>query len=462
MISEPEVLVVGGGPTGCVIATMLAHQGHQVMLASDERREGGLPVETMVPGASTTLERLGLTDAIGNCAIDGPPRHGRCWSRSDLEIEDLDESHRGWRFLRPALDRWLRQRASEAGVEVMEATRASGTLPAAGCGEVVLDQDGQVTTVEAKLVIGATGRASGPPLLPVETTEKLPDMIALSTIVESPEAETEASLIEAVAEGWLWWLPFGDGRASLALFCDPAEVRTTGRNELWNSALQSARGPARKADSVTIRGTIATARLNQTTGSLLLAGDALSAIDPLSSQGLEKALVSAEATALAARTVLIGDADLATMVESRQRWERRLFRLHRQRALEMYHAEKRFSEHPFWSARHAVTEPRITSTATPTGRLAPATDLQREPRWVADGDRLTARNGIRLAASDEESIDQIGSIPTPVLLELVGDGIEMEQLRQRAAQVPFFIDQSPATLSQILQEMCRLGLLIED
>ena len=91
MISEPEVLVVGGGPTGCVIATTLAHQGHQVMLASDERREGGLPVETMVPGASTTLERLGLTDAIGNCAIDGPPRHGRCWSRSDLEIEDLDE-----------------------------------------------------------------------------------------------------------------------------------------------------------------------------------------------------------------------------------------------------------------------------------------------------------------------------------------------------------------------------------
>ncbi|MEC9476138.1 MAG: NAD(P)/FAD-dependent oxidoreductase [Planctomycetota bacterium] len=462
MISESEVLVIGGGPTGCVIATMLAHQGHQVMLVSDQRREGGLPVETMVPGASTTLERLGLTAAMGNCAIEGPARHGRCWARPALEIEDLDASQRGWRFLRPEFDRWLRMRAREHGVEVLESTRALGSLPAGGSGVVQLEHDGQEISVAAKLVIAATGRASGPPLLPVETTERLPDMIALCATVESSADEAESSLIEAVAEGWLWWLPFGDGSASLALFCDPAQLRSVGRDQLWNSALSGSRGPARSVDSIIPHGTIATARLNQTTDSLLLAGDAVNAIDPLSSQGLEKALVSAESTALAARTILVGDADRETMAESRQRWERRLFRLHRQRAVDLYHAEQRFSEHPFWSARHAVKEPARSTIAPPTGRLTPAADLQWEPRWVADGDRMKTREGIRLADSDEESIDQIGSIPTPVLMKLVGDGIEMQQLRQRAAQEPFFIDQSPATLDRILQEMCRLGLLIED
>ncbi|RUA10334.1 MAG: hypothetical protein DSY81_03770 [Bacillota bacterium] len=143
MSTEREVLVVGGGPTGSIVATMLAQSGHQVLLVCEERREGGLPVETVVPGAVTTLDRLGLSRAVGECAIPGPARHGRCWSSSALDIEDLDDSHRGWRFLRPALDRWLRARARESGVEVMQATRATSPLPMTGCGEVKLEQAGR-------------------------------------------------------------------------------------------------------------------------------------------------------------------------------------------------------------------------------------------------------------------------------------------------------------------------------
>jgi flavin-dependent dehydrogenase len=459
--TEREVLVVGGGPTGSIVATMLARSGHQVLLVCEERREGGLPVETVVPGAITTLERLGLTCAVGECAIPGPARHGRCWSSSALDIEDLDDSHRGWRFLRPALDRWLRARARESGVEVMQATRATGPLPKTGCGEVKLEQAGRTITIETGLVIAATGRASGSPLLPVEVVDRLPDMIAISTVVDGEPADADASVVEAVAEGWIWWLPFADGRSSLALFCDPAEVRDRGRDEVWTSALRAAVGPAATVESAQLRGTLATARLHRATGNLLLAGDAISAIDPLSSQGLEKALVSAESTALAARTVLIGESDLETMVETRGRWERRLFRMHRQRALDLYRSEGRFIEHPFWSARHRLMETNSPESSAPTGRLTPASDLLQSPRWVPDGDRLVARDGLRLSSSDEESIDQIGSIPTRVLMELVGDGIEMRHLHQRVADVPYFIDQSPAHLRKILQEMCRLGLLVE-
>ena len=461
MSTEREVLVVGGGPTGSIVATMLAQSGHQVLLVCEERREGGLPVETVVPGAFPTLDRLGLSCAVGECAIPGPARHGRCWSSSALDIEDLDDSQRGWRFLRPALDRWLRARASDAGVEVMEATRASGPLPMTGCGEVNLEQAGRTIPIEAGLVIAATGRASGAPLLPVEVIDRLPDLIAISSVVDGTPTDADASVVEAVAEGWIWWLPFADGRSSLALFCDPAEVRTRGRDEVWTSAMSAAVGPAAMVESARLRGTLATARLHRASGGLLLAGDAISAIDPLSSQGLEKALVSAESTALAARTVLIGASDLETMVEARGRWEGRLFRMHRQRALDLYRAEERFLEHPFWSTRHLLAETRPPQSSVPTGRLTPASDLLQSPRWVPDGDRLVARDGVRLCHSDEESIDQIGAIPTGVLMELVGEGIEMRQLHQRVADVPYFIDQSPDSLRKILQEMCRLGLLVE-
>ncbi len=461
MSTEREVLVVGGGPTGSIVATMLARSGHQVLLVCEERREGGLPVETVVPGAVTTLDRLGLSCAVGECAIPGPARHGRCWSSSALDIEDLDDSQRGWRFLRPALDRWLRARARDSGVEVMEATRATSPLPMTGSGEVKLEQAGQITTVAAGLVIAATGRASGSPLLPVEVVDRLPDMIAISSVVDGTPADADASVVEAVAEGWIWWLPFADGRSSLALFCDPAEVRDRGRDAVWTSAMSAAVGPAATVESARLRGTLATARLHRATGNLLLAGDAISAIDPLSSQGLEKALVSAESTAMAARTVLIGASDLETMVEARGRWERRLFRMHRKRALDLYRSEARFPEHPFWSTRHLLAESRSPESSVPTGRLTPASDLLQSPRWIPDGDRLVACDGVRLSDSDEESIDQIGSIPTGVLMELVGDGIEMQHLHQRVAEVPYFIDQTPDSLRKILQEMCRLGLLVE-
>ncbi|HIG04891.1 MAG TPA: FAD-dependent oxidoreductase [Planctomycetes bacterium] len=42
MIIEREVLIIGAGPTGCVVATLLARHGHQVLLISDDRETRGL------------------------------------------------------------------------------------------------------------------------------------------------------------------------------------------------------------------------------------------------------------------------------------------------------------------------------------------------------------------------------------------------------------------------------------
>jgi flavin-dependent dehydrogenase len=467
VIIEREVLIIGAGPTGCVVATLLARHGHQVLLVSDDGREGGLPVETMIPGASRTFERLGWSHLLEESTPHsflhpGPSRRGRCWGNSMLDIQPLERSQRGWRFLRPGLDHWLQEQAVQAGVELRKHTRASGPLPSSGQGPVALSTpDRSSVTVDAKLVIAATGRSSAPPFLPVEIEERLPETIALSTIVEDVSEETDISIIEAVVHGWIWWLPLGDGRASLALLCDPAEVKALGRADIWKRAIQSVQGPARNCSTASTRGTPATARLNSISTGLLLAGDAISAIDPLSSQGLEKALVSAEATALAARTVLLGDASAATMGDHRQRWERGLFRIHRQRALDLYRSETRFPEAPFWQARHALVESKQTVANLPVGLLCPSPQLQRHPRWVAAGDRLVRRDGYRLASSDEESIDHFGSVPTAALIELIGDQLPMNQLHPRASKIAPLVQQSPATLTTILGEMCRLGWLIE-
>jgi len=456
-----EVLVVGGGPAGSVLAMLLARWGRRVLLVSDSSHQGGLPAETVVPSAGATLKRLHLTDAIGHCASIGPQEHGRCWQTPRFTVEELQESERGWRFLRPQLDLWLRQEARRSGVQVMEGARVSGVLPEDGCGEVLVVSDGQTIAFEAALVIAATGRSSGAPFLPVEVSERSPEMIALNAIVESPAELEDRSVIEAVAEGWIWWLPLGDGRVSLALFCDPLEVRKKGRLEVWRSALGAALGPARGCPSGVRRGTLATARVHRSRKGLLLAGDAISAIDPLSSQGLEKAIVSAEATALAANTVLLGAATIEEMVDSRNRWETRLFRLHQRRALDLYDSERRFEECPFWLARHGVERTVPRDRRGPLGFFSRSPDLIEDSRWIPSGDRLVARGGVRPQSSDEEAVDRIGAISVPVLLEVVGDGGTIEDLQRRAARQPGLVALTPELLARALREMCRLDLLVE-
>jgi len=465
VILQREVVVIGGGPAGCVTSMLLAHHGHQVLVVSDSRREGGLPVETVVPGATPLFQRLNLLDAIekpNDFSLRGPQHHGRCWSQPTLEVQSIDERERGWRFLRPAFDLWLRGRAQEAGVEFISAGRAIGSIPSTGQGVITIQGEQGPITVEATRIIAATGRSSCAPLLPVEIEDQLPPMIALSTVIDDLDGEKDTSIIEAVPQGWVWWLPFGDGRCNLALLCDPAQVRQRGAQELWAQAMACTAGPARNSGDASCRGTVATARLNRCTEGLHLVGDAISAIDPLSSQGLEKALVSAEATARATRTVLLGEADAVTMADHRQRWERGLFRLHRQRALTLYRSEQRFSDQPFWQARHAIADQPHRARSLPTGTLTPSPDLQPHPRWVPQSDRLVKRAGFRLASSDEESIDHFGSIPSATMLELVGDQLPMDQMHQRASQMAPLVEQSAATISSILGEMCRLGWLLEE
>ena len=83
-------------------------------------------------------------------------------------------------------------------------------------------------------------------------------------------------------------------------------------------------------------------------------GDAASTVDPLSSQGLEKAFASAADAALTLDAVLANAHDAAAEDELRARrraWERRLFRTHAARTLAYYARETRFGDRPFWRRR---------------------------------------------------------------------------------------------------------------
>ena len=155
-----DVIVVGGGPAGCIAAIVLSRAGLRVRLldrATFPREK--LCGDTLNPGALGTLARLGLHPAEDGLPIRGMLVTGPGGARAEGWYPS---GVTGRAIRRCFLDERLVQAAAIAGVAVVEGTRVDS---------VVADGRPQVMTVNAesqnssyrmlaRFVIAADGRAS--------------------------------------------------------------------------------------------------------------------------------------------------------------------------------------------------------------------------------------------------------------------------------------------------------------
>ena len=72
-----------------------------------------------------------------------------------------------------------------------------------------------------QLVIAATGRSSAPPFLPVEIESGCRRRLHSRPSSKMSARKPISRSLEAVVHGWIWWLPLGDGRASLHFYAIP-------------------------------------------------------------------------------------------------------------------------------------------------------------------------------------------------------------------------------------------------
>lgn len=452
-----DCLIVGGGPAGALLGGILAGWGRSAALL---HRDGprAVPEETMVAGARERLARHGLAAIVERFGFQGTPRQGSVWGGDELKWRAMaTAADRGLKVDRDVFDRELREWARERGARVLEGATLGGSLEMTDGVDVELERGGTLR-IHAECVVAATGKAVGEPFATrVET--QLPGMVALSADVTAPR-DTDATVIEALPEGWLWWLPLRTGGVRATLFVDKGELRARGADELWRSALGHAIGVARGCAVSGGRGTDTTPRLRTSVGPALLAGDAASNIDPLSSQGLEKALASAEDCAFAVNTILAYPERAEAVRARRQVWERRLFEAHAREALAFYGSEERFADQPFWRARHAAADRGATPSRPLPKRLAPNPELVSDVMLERKGRLLEEAPGFRLRGCDEV-LERVGRVAIAPVLAILGRGATTGDVLARAGEEPALYALSRGTVLAGLTELHRLGFLIE-
>lgn len=168
MTSSHEVIIIGGGPAGASTATILAEQGHRVLILEREKFPRYHVGESLIPFTFGPLERLGMipkmrgSHFVKKYSVNFVQPDGRksqpfyFYTRYDKETVAQT-----WQVMRSEFDQMLLDNAREKGAEVREETKVT-QLVRNDSGHVIgveaESKDGTKQTLLAKLVVDATGK----------------------------------------------------------------------------------------------------------------------------------------------------------------------------------------------------------------------------------------------------------------------------------------------------------------
>lgn len=292
----PDLIVLGAGPAGATAALLLATWGHRVQLNTRPAEERGLAV-SLPPSCAKLFDAIGVSDSIERAGFVRSTGNTVWWGSDEPRVEMFAAGGQGWQLEVGHLSEVLLGRAIDAGVSV--ALGSIGEVPR----QFVIDCTGRA---------GVLARAKG-----VREFDEGPRTIALvgewRRDGDWPVPDDTHTLIESYGDGWMWSVPTASGVRHIAAMIDPqrsALARGGSSTDVYLAEIAKTRifkeliGGAVLHDGP--RGWDASQyRAREYAGDgWLLAGDAGSFIDPLSSAGVKKALASGWLAAIVAHTCL--------------------------------------------------------------------------------------------------------------------------------------------------------------
>ena len=321
---EYDAVIVGGGPAGSTIATLLAMKNRRVLLLESEKFPRYHIGESLVPGLLPVLDELNVLDKVrahgfvkknGITFVWG--KNSELWTiRFDEKSPAAKKYGSTFQVIRSEFDNLLLRHAESKGVDVCEEHKVIDVIfEGDRCkGVKYKNSQGEVKEVRAHYTVDASGQAAvlGKYLDTVDYDPKLKSVATWAYFNRvTPEAGERNGniLVESTPYGWLWAIPQHDGRTSVGWVAWATKykellggsVATTFAKVLDSSSEARRRLQGAQQDSEIYSTRDWSYRCRQLTGpGFLMVGDAAGFVDPLFSTGV---WLATKAASLGAQTI---------------------------------------------------------------------------------------------------------------------------------------------------------------
>ena len=361
---EFDVTVLGAGPAGATAARWLAIRGYRVCMLDRAPPRPTDRLETLSPGAVELL-RLHHCDFLPKLVHRFAPCYGTVlWKQSD-DVASIVPA--GVLVRRNAIDRMLRDSATSSGVCRRDIVGDPPSIATGPAGWTISYQGPTATLIRSRFLIDATGRSSS---LYGLRSALGPRTLAVTARVTGTCIEPHNTRVEALADGWLW-AGCDDGRnATVTLFIAPHTRRKWPIRDHSNAFLRFVRNSSLVAgnknvatdSNINVRDATVTAQNSSGENDLFRVGDAAIALDPISGQGFQRALVSSVQAAIVINTIHASNksASLARTFYSDS--HNHSIREHVAACRTFYQRQDRFDT-PFWRERSG-DGPSLDTTVT--------------------------------------------------------------------------------------------------
>ncbi|HSU55119.1 MAG TPA: NAD(P)/FAD-dependent oxidoreductase [Candidatus Dormibacteraeota bacterium] len=315
-MNQSDVLIIGAGPAGSAASTLLAEQGHKVIVLEREKFPRYHIGESLLPFTFEPLKRLGLIDKmrqspfVKKYSVQFVSPNGKAsqpfyfFARYDRETVAQT-----WQVLRSELDQILMENARSKGATVHEEMTVKELIKDNGRveGARVQTKDGRSLEFRARITLDCSGKEA---FSSVRNNWRVKDpflnKVAVWTYYQGakrdPGVDEGATTVAYVPEkGWFWYIPQHNDMVSVGVVAEGKYLTREGvkspeaifRREVeQNLWIKDHLAVGRQTGQYFLTSEYTHHARHCATDGLLLVGDAFCFLDPVFSSGFMFALKS--------------------------------------------------------------------------------------------------------------------------------------------------------------------------
>ncbi len=303
------IAIIGGGPAGCTLATLLKRKGFKVAVFYLEKRPEILVGESLVPAIIPMLRELGVEEEIKTYSTYKPG--ASVWVNKDEEATSPFSFGGGglppyaYNVPRTKFDKTIFDLAIKEGVTFFKQV---AKLEKTGNADELKLSDDTIATIDdffngqPDLIVDASGRSRTiSRLLDIPTKAGYRKDVAVFAHLEGAENIEPYNIhLHRLDKGWSWRIPL-PGRTSVGVVIDPSFLKQFGNTteEQYDNflkaddTLQKFTGKASRATGVVQYSNYQLISQKMYGSNWLLTGDAGGFLDPIFSSGLFLAIKGA-------------------------------------------------------------------------------------------------------------------------------------------------------------------------